>query len=308
MRILALTLSICFSTAVYAEKLSVMLDWFPNPDHAPLIIAKEKGYFKEQGLDVDLISPADPHDPPKLTAAGKIDISISYEPHLMVFVDQGLPLISFGSLISQPLDCMLALKSSGIKTIHDLKGKKIAIGSNSIGNILLNTALKKASIKPTEVELITLNYNMTQALLTHKVDVITDVMRNVEIPELELKGQATVAFYPEDYGIPPYEVLIYITNKHKQHNPSLTKFLVATQKATAYLKAHPEESWSLFIKAYPEANNALNKRSWSVTIPYFSEHPSTFNKQAWLTFAKFMQENGLIKEAQSISNYHTSMQ
>ncbi len=65
-----------------ADKLTVMLDWFVNPDHGPLVIAKEKGFFSDAGLDVDLIAPADPNDPPKLVAAGKADIAISYQPQL----------------------------------------------------------------------------------------------------------------------------------------------------------------------------------------------------------------------------------
>ena len=66
------------------DKLTVLLDWFVNPDHAPLIVAREKGYFAAQGLDVDLIAPADPNDPPKLVAAGKADIAVSYQPQLHV--------------------------------------------------------------------------------------------------------------------------------------------------------------------------------------------------------------------------------
>src|SRR5437867_2667977 len=65
------------------EKLTVILDWFPNPDHAPLIIAKQQGFFKEQGLEVELIGPSDPTDPPKWVAAGKADIGITYEPQFM---------------------------------------------------------------------------------------------------------------------------------------------------------------------------------------------------------------------------------
>ena len=65
-----------------AEKLKVALDWFVNPDHATLVVAKEKGYFKKAGLDVELVAPADPNDPPKLVAAGKFDVAVSYQPQL----------------------------------------------------------------------------------------------------------------------------------------------------------------------------------------------------------------------------------
>src|SRR5919112_5977648 len=88
------------SLPAFAEdKLTVLLDWFVNPDHAPLYVAKEKGYFREAGLDVDLIAPADPNDPPKLVAAGKADLAVGYQKQLPLQAEQGLPLVRIGTLI-----------------------------------------------------------------------------------------------------------------------------------------------------------------------------------------------------------------
>src|SRR3546814_5825193 len=61
------------SPAAAADKLTLILDWFVNPDHGPIIVAQEQGYFAEAGLEVEVIAPADPSDPPKLVAAGKAD-------------------------------------------------------------------------------------------------------------------------------------------------------------------------------------------------------------------------------------------
>src|SRR5437879_3195671 len=120
-----LTTFFIYSTTEAAEKLTVLLDWFANPDHAPLFVAAQQGYFKEVGLDVNLIGPADPSDPPKLVAAGKADIAITYEPQLIEQVEQGLPLIRIATLIDKPLACLAVLNNSSIKTIRDLKGKRI---------------------------------------------------------------------------------------------------------------------------------------------------------------------------------------
>ena len=79
-----------------------MLEWFVNPDHAPLIVAKEKGFFKDAGLDVELIPPADPNDPPKLVAAGKVDLGVSYQPQLHLQVSEGLPVVRVGTLVATP--------------------------------------------------------------------------------------------------------------------------------------------------------------------------------------------------------------
>ncbi len=72
------------------EKVRILLDWFVNPDHAALVIAKQRGLFDKQGLDVELIAPADPNAPPKLVAAGQADYALSYQPTLQMLAAEGL--------------------------------------------------------------------------------------------------------------------------------------------------------------------------------------------------------------------------
>jgi len=82
MRFLLLFLAIALATPAHAtDKITLMLDWFVNPDHGPIIIAQENGYFAEVDLEVKIIAPADPADPPKMVAAGKADLGVSYQPH-----------------------------------------------------------------------------------------------------------------------------------------------------------------------------------------------------------------------------------
>ena len=66
-----------------AQDISLGLDWFINPDHAPIIIAQELGLFEERGLNVDIVAPSDPSEPPRLVAAGRMDLAVSYQPHLV---------------------------------------------------------------------------------------------------------------------------------------------------------------------------------------------------------------------------------
>ncbi len=108
-----------------AEKLTLLLDWFVNPDHAPIIVADKRGYFAERGLEVEIIAPADPNDPPKLVAAGQADIAISYQPQLHIQKDQGLPLTRIGTLVATPLNTLMVLDDGPIDEIADLKGGKI---------------------------------------------------------------------------------------------------------------------------------------------------------------------------------------
>ena len=114
---LALALSLGATPGGAAEKMTLILDWFVNPDHAPLIVAQQRGYFADAGLDVKIIAPADPNNPPKLVAAGKAEVAVSYQPQLHVQVAQGLPLIRIGTLVATPLNALVVLASGPIKSL-----------------------------------------------------------------------------------------------------------------------------------------------------------------------------------------------
>jgi putative hydroxymethylpyrimidine transport system substrate-binding protein len=286
-----------------ADKLTVLLDWFMNPDHAPLFVAKEKGYFSQQNLDVELIGPADPADPPKLVAAGKADIAISYQPEFLEEVDQGLPLILIGTLINRPLSCLVVMKNGPIKTINDLKGKQIGYSGGGKNNAILKIMLEKHHLSLNDVNMINIHYGLTQALLSGKVDAVTGMMRNFEVTQIELTGASAHAFFPEENGMPNYSELVFVANNKLSQDIRYSRFLIALAQGVAYLRNHPEETWRDFSKAYPELNNELNRRAWFATVPYFAEKPAAFDSKAFLRFAKFMQTNGLIKTIQPLTRY-----
>ena len=204
-----LTLSLNFAYAKN-EKLTIVLDWFINPDHAPLIIAEKRGYFKEMGLEVEMIEPADPNDPPKLVAAGKLDLAISYQPQLHIQVDQGLPVVRVGTLVSVPLNALVVLKNGPIKSIADLKGKKVGFSVGGFEEALLSGMLEKYNLKMSDIELININFSLSPALIAKKVDAVIGAFRNFELNQMDIVGHPGRAFYPEEHGVPVYEELIYI--------------------------------------------------------------------------------------------------
>ena len=129
---LTAALALTAAPAMAQDKMTLLLDWFVNPDHGPIIIAEELGYFADQGLEVEVIAPADPSDPPKLVAAGQAELAISYQPQLHLQIHEGLPLQRVGTLVATPLNCLLALEDGPIQTPADLKGKKVAASVNAI--------------------------------------------------------------------------------------------------------------------------------------------------------------------------------
>lgn len=306
--LLSIFASVSFATEPRSRQLTVILDAFLNPNHAPLVIAEQQGFFKEQGLNVDLIGPADPMDPPKWVASGKADIGITYEPQLMKQIDQGLPLIRIGTLIDKPLHCLVTLKDSGIKTFADLKGKYIGSNTDELPIIMLKVMLAKQSLTDKKnVELINVRNNLTQALLSKKVDAVTGLMRNFEVPQLESNGHKITVFFPEEHGIPNYSELVFVVNTTHVYDDRLPRFLTAVKKAVAYLDTHPRETWQEFTKQYPAANNEVNREAWFATIPYFAEDPANFDREEWEHFARFMQQHRLIRKIQPVARYAVAL-
>ncbi len=277
------------------QKLTVVLDWFVNPDHASLLVAQQQGFFKAEGLDVNLIPPADPTDPPKLVAIGKADLALDYQPHVLVEKSQGLPIVQVGTLINTPLSCIAVLADSPIKSIKDLKGKTIGDSMGGVDTAVLQGMLRSAGLNLNDVQLINVHYDLTQALLSRKVDAVDGVYRNVELIQLQLAGHPARAFYPENYGVPSYDELVIIAQKGKQNDPRIAKFLTAVALGTQYLIKHPEASWQTTAAAHPELNNPLNHQMWYATLPHFTLHPAAKDPSRCEKLAKFLVQNSQIK-------------
>jgi putative hydroxymethylpyrimidine transport system substrate-binding protein len=297
-----LAMGIALTPAAAAEKMTVLLDWFVNPDHAPLIVAKEKGFFQKHGLEVELIEPADPNLPPKLVAAGQGDIAVTYQPNLYLQVQEGLPLVRIGGVIDTPLNALVVLEGA-IKSVADLKGKKVGYSISGFEDAMLGVMLENAGLKASDVEMINVNFALTQALMSKQVDAVIGAFRNFELTQIKLAGGKGVAFFPEEHGVPLYDELIYAAQKDRARDPKIKKFLAAVQEATIFLLNHPDDSWSAFVNAYPKLDDELNKTAWAQTLPRFDKTPASLDRTRYQNFGDFMMERGLIKDVLPLDAY-----
>jgi len=297
-----LTLSLNFAYAK-TEKLTIGLDWFINPDHAPIIIAEKRGYFKEMGLVVEIIEPADPNDPPKLVAAGKLDLAISYQPQLHIQVDQGLPVVRVGTLISVPLNALVVLKNGPIKSIADLKGKKVGFSVGGFEEALLSGMLEKYNLKMSDIELININFSLSPALIAKKVDAVIGAFRNFELNQMDIVGHPGRAFYPEEHGVPIYEELIYISNIKNRNNPIFDILFKSIQKATLTMINDPISSWKDFSSYRKGLDDELNKRAFKDTISRFALRPQAHDLKTYEEFANFLKDKGIIEKSIKVENY-----
>ncbi|MDX3928488.1 MAG: ABC transporter substrate-binding protein [Shinella sp.] len=295
------------SSAQAAEKVTVLLDWFINPDHAPILVAEQIGAFKEAGLEVQIVPPADPSMPPRLVAAKQGDLAISYQPQLYMYAQEGLPLVRVGTIVNSPLNTLAVLGSSGITSMADLKGKKVGYSVSGVEEATLGMMLRQGGLKLDDITMINVNFQLVSSLMSGQVDAVIGGYRNFEATEIRDLGAEPVLFNVEDFGVPAYDELIVLANKDNVNDPKIKKFMEAMKKGTEYLLAHPQESWEAFAKANPELDNNLNRQAWKDTLPMFAKDPLALDVARYEGYGKFLLENKLIKAELPIADYATEL-
>ncbi|MEZ5661471.1 MAG: ABC transporter substrate-binding protein [Burkholderiaceae bacterium] len=296
-----LALGAAVSPAHGADRLTVLLDWFINPDHGPIIIARERGYFAQEGLDVEIIAPADPSDPPKLVAAGRADLAVSYQPQLHLQVHEGLPLIRVGTLVATPLNCLLVLADGPVRDIADLAGRKVGFSVAGVEEAVLGAMLASKGLSTAQIELINVNWSLSPSLLTGQVDAVIGAFRNFELNQMAIEGRPGRCFFPEANGLPAYDELIYVAHA-KRHDPArLRRFLHATERAVQNIVNDPKGTWAQFAATAKELDDELNRRAWADTVARFALRPAALDTGRYRRFEKFLGKAGLTSGTQAVS-------
>lgn len=294
---------LCAIPARAADDITILLDWFVNPDHAPIIIAEELGYFENESLNVEIVPPADPSAPPRLVAAKQAEIAVSYQPNLHMQVSEGLPISRVGTLVATPLNSLVVLKDGPIKSISDLKGKTVGFSVGGFEDALLGAMLERKGLSLDDVTLINVNFSLSPSLYSGQVDAVIGAFRNFELNQMEIEERPGLAFYPEEEGVPIYDELIYIAHKDHVNDPRFPRLMRALEQATTYILNHPDDALSLFLKAYPDLDDELNNRAWYDTLPRFAIRPAALDHGRYHRFAEFMKERGLIENVPALDSY-----
>jgi putative hydroxymethylpyrimidine transport system substrate-binding protein len=303
----ALLISACGTTqnvtsAPTVKPFTVMLDWFPNADHAPLYSAIAHGDFRAVGLEVRPIVPSETAEPLKLLAAGRVDMAISYEPELLLARDQGLKLVSIGALVQRPLTSIIALPSQHVSSVADLAGKTVGTAGIPYQAAMLRTALQSAGISPARVKEANVGFNLVPAMLSGKVAATLGGYWNYEALQLQLQHKHPVVIPIDQAGVPSYDELVLVVREDeaRHRGQDLRAFMQALTRGEREVRADPRAAAALLVKANPSLEPALQLESIRQTLPaaqptnasdpYGWQEPS-----AWASFGDWMLARGLLR-------------
>jgi putative hydroxymethylpyrimidine transport system substrate-binding protein len=288
-------------SAPATKPFTVMLDFFPNADHAALYTAISDGYFKTAGLDVRPETPSDPSTPLKLLAAGKVDMAISYEPELLLARDQGLKVVSIGALVQRPLTSIIALPGSRVRKVADLAGKRVGTAGIGYQAAELSTALGAAGAPPSTVQQANVGFNLVPAMLSGKVAATLGGFWNYEAIQLEEMHKHPLVIPVDRAGVPTYDELVLVVREDEAgaRGQDLRAFLQALTRGEQQVRANPATAAALIVAANPSAERKLQLASIEKTLPAMlpTDRSKPYGWQdpsAWANFSHWMFSHGLI--------------
>jgi putative hydroxymethylpyrimidine transport system substrate-binding protein len=305
--ICALALSACGAkqdviSAATTKPFKVMLDWFPNADHAALYAAIAHGDFRAVGLNVEPIVPSETAEPLKLLAAGKVDMAISYEPQLLLARDEGLKLVSVGALVQRPLTSIIALPEAHVSSIAGLAGKIVGTAGIPYQAAELRTVLQSAGVSAAKVREVNVGFNLVAAMLSGKVAATLGGYWNYEAIQLRLMHKHPLVIPVDEAGVPSYDELVLVVREGeaRTRGQDLRAFLQALTRGEHEVRADPAAAATLLVKANPTLEAKLQLESIEQTLPaalpssasdpYGWQSPS-----AWAAFANWMYSHNLLQ-------------
>lgn len=286
------------------EEMSIMLDWYPNAVHSAIYVAQEKGYFKEEGLNVKIEMPADTNDPLKLAATGKVDLALTYQTQVAMSRAEGIPVVSVAAFVRHPLDVVMFKKETGIKTPKDLEGKTVGYPSTILSEALVETMVKNAGGDFNKVKMTDVGWDLMPAIATENVDAIIGGYINHEYVLLKKEGYNMEAMKIQDYGVPDnYELVLVAGEKTlAKKKDSIEKFWSAVAKGQEDVKKDPEAGLQVLLDHENDSfplDKEVEIESLATLLPLMENEGVPFgyqDEEKWMDVANWLYETGVIKE------------
>ena len=299
------------------RELDVVLDWYPNALHAFMYVAIEKGYYAEEGLQVNIRFPSNANDAISLVAAGRADVGLYYQQDVIqARANQSVPVKSIAAVVQGPLNIVLSLAEKDITTPSDLVGKTIGYAGTQLSEALIRSIMEYVGADYSDVNLINVGFDLMSSMTTGNVDATIGCLVNHEVPQMEEEGFSVNWFDLDDYGVPTYYEGVFLANdKMIENEPEvLAAFLRASARGFADMKANPEEALAILLANQSAENFPLSetveRKSMQVLLPLMETDDAAFLSQSdacWQENIDWMRDQGLIDGEVSVDEVRVNL-
>lgn len=299
------------------EKVTVMLDWYPNAVHSYLYVALEKGYFADEGLDVEFQFPANPTDPLTLAASGKVTMGMYYQPDvIMAKANEDIPVKAVAAVVREPLNHIVYREDHPISSPKELVGKKVGYPGIPINEALVKTVVEHDGGDYADVEMINVEFELGSSLISEQVDAVSGMFVNHEVPLLRSQGHEVNFINPVDYGVPSYYEVVAVTSDQtwETEQKQIEAFWRAARKGFDFMVENEKESLQILLDHQNEENFPLDKEveteSLQILLPKMKadEGFATQEKASWEATATWLKDSGLIEEIPDMDDIFISIE
>ena len=296
-------MSMACSTEEEAVPVKLALDWYPNANHLGLFIAKQKGYFEDEGLDVTMYTPSDPSTVLQTVASGSDNFGMNYQPDVILARNEGVPVVSIAAVVQHPLNSVMALESSGITRPSQLAGKKVGYPGIPTNEPLLDTMLKADGVAGglAEVELVNIGFNIGESLITEKVDAAVGAYWTHESILLENQGHPVNVMKMQDWGVPDYYELVLVTSEDylEENRDVAERFARAIKKGFEEAISDPQAGVDILVEENPgEIDEGIDRPGADLLVPQWQLPGGggfgTQESDRWQGFVDWMKQQGMI--------------
>ena len=297
--ILALSSGCGEDTPATPEDVSLVLDWFPNANHAGIYAAQAEGFFADAALRVDVRLPSDTAAAIAQVAAGKADFAVSYEPEILIARSQGIPVTAVGALVTKPLNSVMARTDRGIARPRDLAGKTVGIAGVPSDRALLDAVVRADGGDPSKVKTRNVGFNLETSLAAGRVDAVIGTYWNVEGVTLPERGVDLSIFRLDQHGVPQYDELVIVASDDtvKQRPEIVRSLLAGLARGQAWAAENQDAAVAHLAAANPDLDRALAATSLRLVAPLLAPGdapPLALSPEEWQSFAAWMTENKLL--------------
>ncbi len=297
-------------------EIDVVLDWYPNAIHTFLYEAIDKGYFEEEGLKVNLISPAESVDALTFVATNRAQIGLTYPMEIIDAASTDVSVRAIGAVTQTMLSCLTTLEGSGItEDMSTLKGKTIGYSGTAGAEAIIRTITENAGLTEDDYSLLDVGFDLTTALTTGNVDMTDGMMMNDEIVTLRNNGYDVVTYNYSDYGVPEmYDIVMVANDEAYQADPELyAGFLRACSKGFADMKASEEESLEIIMNEMNTDDNPLDetqqRENYEILLPEMETEDAAFltmEEGRWQEIIDWMMDAGLLENEVKVEDVMTA--
>jgi NitT/TauT family transport system substrate-binding protein len=297
-----------------AQQVSVLLNWAPTVEHIPVFIARELGYFKEEGLAVQIKEGVGGADTAKVVGSGAENIGISAGTVLPIAREKGIPVIALAVYYQKDPHAVISLKKTNVTKPKDLEGKRVGIKFGATSHYFYNAIVDKYGVDRSKIEEVSIGKDVVQLLVSGRVDVVMGYISDEAVHAERLGGPLNLMLV-HDLGLPLYGNL-YVTSEQyaREHPKEVEGFVRAAARAWDFTLREPDRALELFVKANPildgrkEILRAQLRKSLQLLVSRDSLEAGlgVQTRKGWDDAQDVLLKMGLIKKRADPATFYTT--